>query len=84
MGKARRESGGVVTPFEFEIWDAAACAEYLRQEKSTFLKKTQYAPGFPPRLEIPGQPRWRAAAVAKWALGAEIPPNSVKSEVRTA
>ena len=56
------------TPFDKVIWTAEECAEYLRQEKATFLKVTQYRPGFPPRLHIPGQPRWRAAAVTDWAL----------------
>jgi hypothetical protein len=57
------------TPFERRIWNAQECAEYLRQEVSTFLKRTQYVPGFPARCPIPGQPRWSAKAVTAWALG---------------
>ena len=56
-------------PFDRLIWDAQDCASYLKQEKSTFLKRTQYAEGFPARLNIPGQPRWSAKSVAEWALG---------------
>ena len=57
-----------MTPFDVTIWTAEECAGYLRQEKSTFLKYTQFAAGFPARLEIPGRPRWSAKAVATWAL----------------
>ena len=60
---------GVNIPFDRVIWSAAECAEYLRQEHSTFLKKTQFIEGFPPRLPMPGQPRWSALAVSNWALG---------------
>lgn len=56
-------------PFDRLVWDAQDCADYLKQEKSTFLKRTQYAAGFPAKLDIPGQPRWSAKAVADWALG---------------
>lgn len=56
-------------PFEYVIWDAAMCADYLVEEKATFLKKTQFQPGFPPRCKKPGQPRWQAKAVCEWAIG---------------
>lgn len=56
-------------PFDLVVWNAEECAAYLRQAPATFLKRTQYAEGFPPRLPIPGQPRWQAAAVTAWALG---------------
>lgn len=56
-------------PFDRVIWNAEKCAAYLDQEKSTFLKNTQFLPGFPPRLLIPGQPRWSAKEVSDWALG---------------
>lgn len=59
----------MTVPFDVLIWSAEECAEYLRQEKSTFLKRTQFLPGFPARLPIPGQPRWQAKEVAAWALG---------------
>lgn len=62
-----------MTPFELTIWTAAECADYLRQEKSTFLKHTQYVAGFPARLEVPGQPRWSAKEVANWALSRQDP-----------
>lgn len=55
-------------PFDRVIWTAEECAGYLRQEASTFLKRTQHIEGFPKRLEIPGQPRWQAKAVTDWAL----------------
>lgn len=57
-----------VIPFDRVIWDAQECAGYLRQEKSTFLKRTQFLDGFPARLDIPGQPRWQALAVTEWAV----------------
>jgi predicted DNA-binding transcriptional regulator AlpA len=56
-------------PFNLQIWDAQECAEYLKQEKSTFLKRTQFETNFPRRCPIPGQPRWPAKAVTEWALG---------------
>ena len=62
-------------PFEFVIWSAEECAEYLRESKDYFLSHTRHKEGFP--SEIPGKPkRWRAASVAAWALGipANIPP----------
>ena len=55
-------------PFDLQVWSADRCAAYLEQEKSTFLKRTQFAAGFPARLGIPGQPRWSAKEVAGWAL----------------
>ena len=58
-------------PFDRVIWDARQCSEYLGQEYSTFLKRTQYLPGFPARCPMPGQPRWRAESVTAWALGME-------------
>lgn len=42
-------------PIEIQIWDARQCAEYLGQSYSTFIKRTQYARGFPQRCPIPGQ-----------------------------
>jgi hypothetical protein len=56
-------------PFERVIWDAQACADYLGQSYSQFVKRTQYQPGFPARCPVPGQPRWRAIAVTDWAIG---------------
>ena len=55
-------------PFDRVIWDAEECAAYLRQEKASFLKRTQWRSGFPARLSVPGQPRWQALAVTEWAL----------------
>lgn len=57
-----------MTPFDRVIWSAEQCAEYLEQSKATFLKRTQYLPGFPKRCPIPGQPRWPALAVTQWAF----------------
>ena len=64
---------GASIPFELVVWDAQDCADYLRQQKSTFLKRTQFSDGFPARLQIPGQPRWAAKDVASWALSRQIP-----------
>lgn len=55
-------------PFDRVIWDAGECAEYLRESRAEFLRKTRYAEGFP--AEIPSKPRrWRAIEVTAWALG---------------
>lgn len=59
----------LTVPLERQVWSAEQCAAYLGQEKATFLKGTQYATGFPKRCPIPGQPRWPAFEVTKWALG---------------
>jgi hypothetical protein len=63
-----------VIPLEYQVWGPQECADYLKQEKSTFLKRTQYATDFPARLSIPGHPRWSARAVVNWALQEEITP----------
>ncbi len=55
-------------PFDQVIWEAEECAAYFRQAKASFLKRTQFAPGFPARLDLPGLPRWQAQAVTEWAL----------------
>jgi hypothetical protein len=57
-------------PFEYVIWDARECAAYLGQSYSQFAKRTQHLSDFPARCPMPGQPRWRAQAVAEWAIGA--------------
>lgn len=57
-----------MTPFEYLVWDAGDCAEYLKESRDYFLSHTRYKEGFP--SEIPGKPkRWRAAAVAAWKDG---------------
>jgi hypothetical protein len=58
-------------PFHLVIWDAEQCAKYLGEEKSTFLKRTQFKPGFPGRCPKPGAPRWLAVEVTAWATGKE-------------
>jgi hypothetical protein len=60
-------------PFSRVIWSAQQCAAYLGQEYATFIKRTQYLPGFPARCQIPGHPRWPAMAVTEWALGTNEP-----------
>ena len=65
-------------PFDRVIWDARQCAAYLGQEKSSFLKRTQFAPGFPKRLPIAGQPRWSALEVSDWAFGKKSRQNPVR------
>lgn len=67
------KNGASVIPFDQVIWDANECADYLRQSYSTFIKRTQYLPGFPARCQIPGQPRWPAMRVTQWALGNHEP-----------
>lgn len=56
-------------PFDRQIWTGQQCADYLGQSYSQFMKRTQFAPDFPKRCPIPGQPRWQAQAVTDWALG---------------
>lgn len=63
----RFEGACMSVPFEYEIWAAQQCADYLGQSYSQFVKRTQYAEGFPKRCPIPGQPRWPALAVTQWA-----------------
>lgn len=68
-----------MTPFEYTVWSAQDCADYLKVSKSHFLNCIRYAEGFPAQLPIPPymvkdrkvtmDPRWRAADVAAWALG---------------
>lgn len=57
-------------PFEFQLWDAAACAVYFGQSKEYFLRTTRHAKDFPAPVEMSagGQPRWRALAVAQRAV----------------
>lgn len=56
-------------PFDRQLWTAQECADYLGHSYSQFMKRTQHSAGFPKRLELPGQPRWRAVSVSDWALG---------------
>lgn len=57
-------------PFEYQLWDAAECAAYFGQSKEHFLKTTRHSKDFPPPVEMStgGHPRWRALAVAQWAI----------------
>ncbi|MDP3937686.1 MAG: hypothetical protein Q8R92_06070 [Deltaproteobacteria bacterium] len=57
-------------PFEFRIWDAAECAAYFGQSKEYFLRRTRHVENFPAPVKMSegGQPRWRALAVAQWAV----------------
>jgi hypothetical protein len=61
-------------PFDRVIWTAQQCADYLGQSYSQFIRRTQYAAGFPKRCPTPGQPRWRAQAVTAWAIGESSKP----------
>lgn len=66
-------------PLESQIWSAQQCADYFGQSYNQFIRRTQYAAGFPKRCPIPGQPRWPAKAVTEWALRGEsdsAPPES--------
>lgn len=58
-------------PFEFVIWDSQACAEYLKESRDTFMKKTRYLEGFPKPLPAfeKKNPRWLAQDVIKFATG---------------
>jgi len=59
-----------VIPFEFVIWDADECAEYLKVSKDRFLKSIRHRKGFPsPVTSDHEHPRWRAIYVAKWRVG---------------
>lgn len=55
-------------PFEYQLWDADECATYFGQSKEYFLRTTRHAKDFPAPLEMSKQPRWRALAVAQWAI----------------
>lgn len=64
-------------PIEYQVWSGAQCAEYLNQAYKYFMRETQFAPGFPPRCDIPGHPRWSAKLVIEWATKPkQIPPQS--------
>lgn len=61
-------SNGV--PFEYVIWDAQECADYLGISKSRFLRYRRYNEGFPKMVTKEDErPRWRAADVVAWRLG---------------
>jgi hypothetical protein len=61
----------MTSPFEFVIWSAQECADYLHQKRPDFLRSTRHAPSFP--KELPTRPRhWQAMAVVQWALGNEL------------
>lgn len=54
-------------PFEYVIWNAQQCADYLGKDKATFLKRIQWQAGFPQRSQMEGHPRWNAKQVVEWA-----------------
>jgi len=54
---------------DYELWSAKDCAAYLKLSYTTFLSRTQWTVGFPARCPVPGQPRWRARDVQRWAVG---------------
>lgn len=57
-------------PFEFQLWDAETCAGHFGLSKEHFLKKKRHEEGFPAPVKSSseGHPRWRALAVAQWAI----------------
>ena len=57
-------------PFEYLLWDAQACADYFGQSKEYFLRTKRHEKDFPAPVKnsSEGQPRWRALAVAQWAI----------------
>lgn len=61
-------------PFEYRLWDADECAEYLHKNKRVFLERYAAMPSFPKRIPPPNtrggksQPLWRAIEVVNWAL----------------
>ncbi len=69
VGRITELTAPPAVPFEFVIWDAQQCADYLGESKGKFLGRTQYLEGFPARCPRPGHPRWPAKAVCEWALG---------------
>jgi hypothetical protein len=58
-----------MVPFEFLLWDAQDCADYFKLSKEYFLRNTRHSEGFPkPVSKDNEKPRWRAKAVAAWAV----------------
>lgn len=68
MNKERIEQMTAV-PFEFVVWNAQQCADYLGISKSRFLRYSRYNQGFPQEVTREKErPRWRAADVVAWRL----------------
>lgn len=60
-------------PFEYIIWTADECAEYLRESKEYFLRTTRHITGFPKPLGVGNKrPRWRAKEVTEWYVGQKV------------
>ena len=58
-----------MVPFEYVIWTAEKCAEYLELSKSRFLRTTRYNNGFPkPVTGDKERPRWLAKEVVAWRI----------------
>lgn len=59
-----------MTPFEYQLWDAQACADHFGLSKEYFLKTKRHETDFPKPVKSSseGQPRWRALSVAQWAV----------------
>lgn len=56
-------------PFEYVIWTADECADYLRESKERFLRNTRHMGGFPAPVSVANKrPRWRAQEVTDWLL----------------
>lgn len=58
-----------MTPWEYRIWDAKQCAEYLHQSYSHFIKRTSKLDGFPEPCRDARPLTWPAKAVAEWHMG---------------
>jgi predicted DNA-binding transcriptional regulator AlpA len=56
-------------PFEYRIWTAKQCAEYLGYTLSYFRNQVRYQDGFPEQLSC--GLRWKATEVVEWALRRE-------------
>jgi len=59
-----------VVPIDKQIWDSAACAEYLSVSTSHFHQRIACKPDFPRSIDISAGERrtlrWKAAEVIRW------------------
>lgn len=63
-------------PFDRQLWSAQECADYLKQSKYEFLRRTRFRNDFPSELENV-RLRWHAASVVAWKPSTNPPKTSL-------
>lgn len=60
-----------VIPADKQLWDAAACAEYLGVSSQHFMQRIAVSPDFPRAINIATgtsrNRRWKVAEIMRWA-----------------